>query len=227
MRTFNPLLCRRETMEAVLLDLDGLLLDSEQVYFRSFNTACAAYGMPTNDGKFFRFLGQNHTGTLKLLSAMLGSMERALEFEKRWSLEADELFQYPVPLKLGAQEFVAALNHHEVKRAIVTGNRESVAHIQLTKSDLIKHFDTIVSGDQVERGKPAPDIYLKAARTLGVQSKNCVAFEDSENGVRSALAAGMTVFQVPDLVQPSDEVKCLGHTVLNDLKEGISALNLM
>ena len=80
-------------------------------------------------------------------------------------------------------------------------------------------FDTIIGGDQVKKSKPHPDIYLKAAEALEVRTNDCLALEDSENGVRSAVAAGMTVVQIPDLVKPSYDLLKLGHIVLNSMQE--------
>jgi beta-phosphoglucomutase-like phosphatase (HAD superfamily) len=76
-----------------------------------------------------------------------------------------------------------------------------------------------VGGDQVEYSKPHPAIYLKAAATLGAMPEKCLALEDSDNGVKSALSAGMTVIQVPDLVQPSSNLRELGHIILGSLRD--------
>ena len=83
----------------------------------------------------------------------------------------------------------------------------------------MEKFVAIVGGDQVQKSKPHPDIYFKAAAILGVTPKNCLALEDSENGVRSAVSAGMTVVQIPDLVQPSLDLRGLGHIVLGSLRD--------
>jgi beta-phosphoglucomutase-like phosphatase (HAD superfamily) len=80
-------------------------------------------------------------------------------------------------------------------------------------------FNAIITGDEVTHGKPAPDIYLLAARKLGVELSQCPVLEDSENGARSALAVGMSVVIVPDLVQPPSEIKAKAHQVCESLHE--------
>ena len=77
----------------------------------------------------------------------------------------------------------------------------------------------MIGGDQIVNGKPHPEIYLKACQKLGKTTSDCLALEDSENGVRSALAAGLTVIQIPDLVPPSEEVKSFGHLILESLAD--------
>ena len=84
---------------------------------------------------------------------------------------------------------------------------------------IIQSFDAIVTGEQVEKSKPEPEIYLEAAKRLKVNPGDCLAIEDSENGVRAAFRADMTVIQIPDLIKPSPEILALGHTVMGSLFE--------
>ncbi|HEY4556080.1 MAG TPA: HAD family hydrolase, partial [Lysobacter sp.] len=84
---------------------------------------------------------------------------------------------------------------------------------------LLRHFDTVLTGSDIEHPKPAPDIYLLAARTLRVEPARCLVLEDSVPGVRAALAAGMDVVQVPDLVVPDHEALALGHRVVASLAD--------
>ena len=88
---------------------------------------------------------------------------------------------------------------------------------QLESVDLWRYFDQVVTGDQLERSKPAPDIYLMACRALGVAPEAAWAVEDSYNGIRSAAAAGMRPIMVPDLLPPTPEMRQLSHIILPDL----------
>ncbi|MEO1650531.1 MAG: HAD-IA family hydrolase, partial [Pseudomonadota bacterium] len=101
------------------------------------------------------------------------------------------------------------------------------AREKLKKAELLEAFQHVVGGDQVERSKPDPDIYLEAARRLSANPAASVALEDSENGVRAAHAAGMTVIQVPDLIQPSDSLRMLGHTIAADVLVGARHVGLL
>ena len=124
-----------------------------------------------------------------------------------------------IPLKSGAEELLQDLKRGGIPMAVATSTPNPRATHMLRNSGMLQAFDVVVAGDQVQRGKPLPDIYLRAAELLGVPPERCLALEDSENGVRSALAAGMTVIQVPDLVEPSDAVRDLGHTILGTLHD--------
>lgn len=103
--------------------------------------------------------------------------------------------------------------------ALATSTAHDEARVRLENAGLLDFFELIVAGDQVEHGKPDPEIYLKAAEGLELSTHQCLAIEDSDNGVRAAHSAGMVVIQVPDLAQPADHVRALGHTVLQSLGE--------
>lgn len=99
----------------------------------------------------------------------------------------------------------------------MTSTRRERALQKLARCGLLPYFDAVVTGSDVAHPKPAPDIYLLAASTLGVGPGECVVLEDSAAGVRAALAAGMTPIQVPDLVHPDDSTRALGHRVVESL----------
>jgi beta-phosphoglucomutase-like phosphatase (HAD superfamily) len=114
--------------------------------------------------------------------------------------------QHVYPLKMGA---LALLKYYQTKGVIcAVASSSAISHIQhrLSHVNVLHFFSTITSGQEVTRGKPAPDIYLLAMQKLGVQAEECLAFEDSELGARAAIAAGLNVVVVPDLIQPSDFV---------------------
>jgi len=90
---------------------------------------------------------------------------------------------------------------------------------RLKHAGLLEYFDLIIGGDQVEKGKPHPDIYLLVTENLLVNPQRCLALEDSENGVKSAVSTQMSVIQIPDMMQPSEELKQLGHTILASLED--------
>lgn len=214
------------TPKAVIFDMDGLLIDSEQVYFKTFKQTSSIFNVTNSDEIFFKVLGQNHIGTLKILSTEFGCSDFARQFEKQWSIEAHKHFQHPIDIKPGVRDLLMALDLHRISYAVATGNMTATARSLLKKCGLGSVFNIIIGGDQVENGKPEPDIYLKTAEALHIRPSHCAVFEDSENGVRAGLAAGMTVFQVPDMVEPTDNLRKLGHTILDSLRDGSMALGL-
>jgi len=125
----------------------------------------------------------------------------------------------PVPLKEGAIALLDAMARLGLPLAIATSSDTAHALEKLRQAGVLERFRAVIGADQVQRPKPDPSVYLKAAASLGADPRACLALEDSEYGVRAAHAAGMTVIQVPDLIQPTTELRALGHIVLASLKD--------
>jgi HAD superfamily hydrolase (TIGR01509 family) len=205
------------TCEAVVFDMDGLLLDSEAVYHRAWTVAAREHGYELSDAVYRGFVGQRIALCEERLAAMAGAGFSLASFRARWRVLWREIAARGVAPKPGALELLALLERAGVPRAIATSSQQAEAALAL--GALAPRFAAVITGDQVANGKPAPDIYLAAARALGVDPARCLAFEDSENGARSALAAGMRLIIVPDLVEPSDETKARAHAVFRSLAE--------
>ena len=206
--------------EAIIFDMDGLLLDTERIALSAFLATCDQMGVRAEEELFLRCIGTNQTLGREVLEAGLQDQVDYLIFEQAWDRKYVELTSdRPVPLKDGAVELLEHIASMRIPVAVATSTRTARAHDKLKSSGILDRFQTIVGGDQVQNGKPAPDIYLKAAGTLSARAGRCLALEDSENGVRAAVSAGMTVVQVPDLVQPSRDLLALGHIVLGSLHE--------
>jgi HAD superfamily hydrolase (TIGR01509 family) len=124
-----------------------------------------------------------------------------------------------IALKPGLLDLLAWLDAEGIPKAVATSTRKLRAHDKLERTDLAGRFAAIVCGDEVPRGKPAPDIYLEAALRLGIAASECVALEDSEPGFTAALAAGMMVIMVPDLGTPSAALLARAPLVLASLAE--------
>jgi len=122
-------------------------------------------------------------------------------------------------LKPGAIELLDALDDLRLPRAIATSSAHHTVEHHLTAHNLAGRFHEIVGYGDYASGKPAPDPFLKAAERLGVEPRLCLALEDSHNGVRSASSAGMITIMVPDLLEPTDEIRGLCTFVARDLHE--------
>ena len=122
-----------------------------------------------------------------------------------------------IALKTGVHEVLDWLDEVQLPRAVATSTRRARAKVKLTEAGLFQRIDALVGGDEVPHGKPAPDLPLEAARRLGVAPSDCVVLEDSHPGVRAAIAAGMPVFMIPDLVEPADDVIAAGAIVVRSL----------
>ena len=205
---------------AVIFDMDGLLLDSETLARAAFDDTCGHFGLGDQTALFMQCVGTNQERGKHVLREGLRGKADDVAFGHLWDAKCVEYMSDAViPLKTGAAELLRELKGAGVPMAVATSTPNPRATQMLRNAGMLQAFEVVVSGDQVQRSKPLPDIYLRAAELLDVRPERCLALEDSENGVRSALAAGMTVIQVPDLVEPSDAVRALGHTILGTLHD--------
>jgi len=146
-------------------------------------------------------------------------LSRLMNFVAAWVGHFDLLAATRLSLKPGAIELLDTLDDLRLPRAIATSSAHQTVQRHLTAHDLVGRFHEIVGHGDYECGKPAPDPFLKAAERLRVEPGLCLAFEDSHSGVRSASSAGMMTVMVPDLLQPTDEIRELCTFVARDLHE--------
>jgi len=210
----------RYPIEAVIFDMDGLMIDTEPIYKRALQKAAAELGYHLSDEFAFTLIGLSNPACRKAIAGHLGSGFPLEEYWKRWpELWREEAEEHGIAKKPGLEELLSCLNHRGMPMAIATSSSRPQTEFSLRVSGLSFPFDHIVTGDQIMNGKPAPDIFLEASRRLDVSPDRCLALEDSENGVRAARSAGMVTIMVPDLKQPSDEVRDLAFDVVESLEQ--------
>ena len=200
--------------------MDGLLLDTENVYFAAFRRTLTALDLAQNDALFCSLVGTNGTLGRQLLRDGLPREISLTDFDAVWDADIAVQLSSGIPVKPGAAAFARHLRALDLPYIIATSTRTDRAHVHLAKAGLADLFPDVVGGDLVDRSKPAPDIYLHAATRLGLPPQRLAAFEDSANGVRAAHAAGMITVQVPDVVPPDADLMALGHHIAPDLIAG-------
>lgn len=212
-------------IQAILSDMDGVMLDSEKLYVRFWCEAARFYGYPmeTRHALGIRSLGRPFA-VAKLQGWFGADFDYDLVRDKRVELMDAYVAAHGMEAKPGAEQLLQWLKTNGYRTALATATPVERVARYLEQTELLPYFDVICSARQVPHGKPAPDIYLYAAAQLGVPPENCMALEDSPNGVRSAVAAGCQTVLVPDLDNPSADLQGLPFTVADGLKDVIRLL---
>ncbi|MGD8115203.1 HAD family hydrolase [Vibrio sp. TRT 29B02] len=209
--------------QAAIFDMDGLLLDTERVCMRVFKQACATTHQPFHEEVYRSIIGCNSATIEKIFRHAYGEHYQTVHDE--WRVNYNAIVKHQaIPVKDGVIELLEWLKSHKIPTAVATSTHKDVATFKLKLAGLDKYFDSLTCGCEVSHGKPDPEIYLLAATRLGVDPTKCLAFEDSNNGVRSAVAARMNTYQIPDLLEPSEDVIALGHQILPSLHDALADL---
>jgi HAD superfamily hydrolase (TIGR01509 family) len=215
-------------VEGVLFDMDGLLIDTESVYIDALQAAALAMGLEMPLDFCHSMIGIPGPICDGMIQDFYGPTFALETFSGHFDAHAHRAFEAGVPVKPGAIELLDFLKERGLPLAIATSSSRATVAKHLGGAGLLDRFKAIATRDDVERSKPHPDVYLEAARRLGVPAEHCIAFEDSNAGLTAAHAAGTMAIMVPDILQPTDEVraKCLHiapdlHAVLRAVREGL------
>jgi HAD superfamily hydrolase (TIGR01509 family) len=188
----------------VVFDMDGVLLDSEQLWQQSKQELVRDRGGSWREDAAHAMIGMSSPEWSRYMHDELGVPLDVEEINRDVVLRMERHYRENLPLLPGAVATVRSLRRRWPLALASSANRE-IIDLALDVSGLSDQFQVTVSSEEVARGKPAPDVYLEAARRLDVAAAQCVAVEDSGNGVRSAAAAGMAVIAVPNPHYPPDE----------------------
>jgi HAD superfamily hydrolase (TIGR01509 family) len=206
-------------VRAVVFDMDGLLVDTEVVVFRAMERAAAAFGGEMPFATFKRMVGLQHAVSDRIVVEHFGEGFDLQAWSAAVSAHFREELAAGIALKAGAAEVLDHLDAAGLPRAIATSSSLESVHASLGPHSLVDRFDALITRDVQTRGKPHPEPFLKAAEALGVDPADCLALEDSHNGVRAAAAAGMMTIMVPDMLDPTEEMQSLCVRIARDLHE--------
>jgi beta-phosphoglucomutase len=210
----------RMRIAAVVLDMDGLMLDTEPLYKAAWQRASADVGYELDDASYLRLVGRDNEDGERELEKQFGPGFPMTRFRERWSrlwrLLADD---GGIRAKPGLLEFLSFAEDRGLPLAVATSSDRDYTEFSLGRAGIRERFGIVVTGDQVAHGKPAPDIYIESARRLGLDPSSCVVLEDSDAGILAASRAAMVPLLIPDLKPPSEEAAAAAFRVLPSLHE--------
>lgn len=207
----------KKPVEAVLFDMDGLLIDTEALYLEAMQTAARTLGCDMPLDFCHSMIGVPGRECDVLIQDFYGPAFSLAEFRGHYSTAIKLLLERGIPVKPGAVELLDFLATRGLPAAVATSSRRVTAEHHLGRTGLLERFKAVTTIDDVARAKPHPDIYLEAARRLGVVPEHCVAFEDSNIGLAAAHAAGTMAIMVPDILPPLPEIRARCVRVVADL----------
>jgi HAD superfamily hydrolase (TIGR01509 family) len=206
-------------IDAVIFDLDGVLIDSEELWDETREQLAQERGGRWHEQAQRDMMGMSAPEWSRYMHDVVGLSEPPEEINAEVVRRMSARYRRDLPLLPGAQEAVLRLAERWPLGLASSSNRP-IIELVLELAGLADSFQVTVSSEEVARGKPAPDVYLEAARRLGVAPGRYAAIEDSRNGIRSARAAGMRVIAIPNRAVPPDEdALALADLVLDSLEE--------
>lgn len=210
---------------AVIFDMDGLMFDTEALNLRGWVAAAKKHGFEISESVIHRHIGANLTATRRIMEEQMGpSFDFDAVRADRVAYSFGEIEKHGMPEKPGLRELLKWLREQGIPTALATSSERRFVEFYMAHSNLGHPFNATVTGEQITRGKPEPDIFLKAAELLGVRPEGCVVLEDSYHGIKAAHAAGMRPIMVPDLLPPTPEIEPLLYRKADTLADVIPVL---
>ena len=206
-------------IEAVVFDLDGVLLDTEELWDEARRQIAQERGGRWKPDAQRAMMGMSSPEWSRYMHDVIGVPDSPERISEEVVERLAELYRRELPLVDGAIEAVRRIGARWPLGIASSSNRPLIdLFLELTRTREL--FRATVSSEEVARGKPAPDVYLEAARRLQVEPERCAAIEDSENGIRSAAAAGMYVAAIPNRAfPPGEEARSLADVMLDSVAE--------
>ena len=215
-----------DKINTVIFDMDGVIFDTERIYLEAWTEVFDKYGYKMTKEVYTSVMGVGRKNVINTFKRIYGE---GLPIDKMYKEKDDILFNRiengTVPTKEGVYELLKFLRENNYNIALATSAKRERVDKHLKESNLEGVFNISVCGDEVENAKPNPDIFLKAANKLEVDSENCIVVEDSLAGVKAAYNAGMLVVNIPDLRDYDDEMKKFSHKIFKNLIDFKEYLN--
>lgn len=207
-------------ISAVIFDMDGLMLDTESINRLAWQKACSDWGYVVSDDIYHGAIGRTIYDTKKIFLEIFGPNFPFDEIHKKeHHYYKIHVAQYGISIKPGLPELLDFIDTLSICTGVASSTRKKTVLQKLYQKNLLQRFDVVIGGDEIQKGKPAPDIYLAMSKMLNTQVNQCLVLEDSEAGIKAAYQAGMVPIMVPDLKQPSNEIAALTYKIFPSLNE--------
>lgn len=214
-----------EKVELVIFDMDGLMFDTERIYYKAWQEASKAHGYEMTWEVYTQIVARNSRYIEKVLKEIFGAdlPYQAVEKMKR-ELANEMVASEGIQIKKGLLELLDALEAKGIKKAVATSSQREKALHYLSLAGIKERFDDIICGDEVMESKPNPEIFVKVGTRLGANPAHTLVLEDSRLGLEAGKRAGMMTVLIPDLVIPDEEMKGNANYILAALDEVIALL---
>lgn len=204
--------------KGAIFDMDGLLFDTEKIYQESWIVMAEEFGLVPHPDFPGAVCGTSGVIMEEVVRRYYPTVNEK-EFIRRAFRRVEQQVEISVDEKPGVHEILEFFHGKGVKIAVASSSVELLIWKNLKRAGIETYFDTVVCGAQVKRGKPEPDIFLLAARKLGLKPEDCYVFEDGINGVRAGVSAGCVTVMIPDVIEPTDEIREMCAGVCGSLLE--------
>lgn len=213
-------------VKVAIFDMDGLLFDTERLFLDMTVKMEKEIGYRIPRELSMDAIGRSFPDLHRIFAERLGDDFPFETFYVRTKqLVYEHIQREGISVKEGVWDLLSALRERGVELVLASSSPRSIIGENLRAARMEEHFSLIVSGDEVERGKPAPDIFLLAAEKMRVGPEECLVFEDSNNGIRAACAAGMRSVMVPDIRAPEEDVRDMALRVCRTLGDAVHLLD--
>lgn len=212
-----------QTIKGAVFDMDGLMIDTEKLYLRFWKESARDFGYDMKDEHVFAIRSMARKYSIPKLKSFFGEDFPTEEVRAhRTELMNRYIEENGFDVKKGLFELLDYLKATGRKMAVATATPQERTKKYLSMIGADGYFSAMICGDMVSSGKPDPEIYLTAAKELDLPPQECVAFEDSPNGIRSAYSAGCKAIMIPDMTQPESDIMPMLSAVYTSLDEAIA-----
>lgn len=212
-------------IKAVIFDMDGTLLDSERIGLKAWQYVIDKYSLPFDLSLPYRSIGLNYTSMQNLFLTELGD---DYPFEKYWKCVKQKFSEYEekngIPVKQGFNELCTYLKANKIGMYVATSTYHASAAKELEHSGILGYFDGIIGGDEITKGKPDPEIFIKAAELSGYNKENCLVIEDSTNGLKAGINSGIRTVYIKDIVDVPSEIADKAYAKCEALDDVINVI---